>query len=173
MNIFSRIILYIAVFSVASALAGYVWCYSTNGQWAFTRLACTYPEPVVTEPDTTPTIADPSPTPVDHPLIRVDGPVAGSVISSPLAITGEASGAWYFEASFPVVLVDTNNNVLAQGIATATSNWMTADFVPFTASLTFVAPIVDNQGTLILKKDNPTDDAANDDSVEVPVLFFQ
>ena len=53
-------------------------------------------------------------------LIKVTEPTPNQVISSPLSISGQARGTWYFEASFPVVLEDANGKVLAQIPAQAT-----------------------------------------------------
>ena len=39
-------------------------------------------------------------------LIRVFSPVENQEITSPLTIEGEAVGNWFFEASFPVFLVN-------------------------------------------------------------------
>ena len=71
-------------------------------------------------------------------------------------IEGQAKGFWFFEASFPVKLVDEDKKNLAQGIATAQSDWMTTDFVPFRAELKFDSA-KQKAGFLILQKDNPED----------------
>ena len=106
-------------------------------------------------------------------LIRLASPLPGAQISSPVTITGEARGIWYFEASFPVFLTDWDGKIVAQGIATAQSDWMTADFVPFVATLTFDTADISGQysdkGTLILKKDNPSGLPEHDDALEIPV----
>ena len=106
-------------------------------------------------------------------LIRVSSPLPNQEVSSPLTITGEARGNWYFEASFPVFLTDWDGKILAQGIAQAQGEWMTAEFVPFVATLNFVADknAYSNRGTLILKKDNPSDLRKFDDSLEFPVII--
>ena len=118
-----------------------------------------------------------NPVPIDNKgaedksdLIRVDYPKPGDVISSPLVVKGEASGSWYFEASFPVVLEDGNGKVLAEGHADAKGDWMTNDFVPFTATLKFTKP-TSPTGTLILKKDNPSGLPEHDDELRVLVRF--
>lgn len=103
-------------------------------------------------------------------LIRLTSVQPNQTIASPLTLTGEARGYWYFEASFPVELYDSNNLLLASGIATAQGDWMTENFVPFTTTLTFSQPVTAT-GSLILKKDNPSGDPANDDSLVVPVVF--
>ncbi|MFA4846120.1 MAG: Gmad2 immunoglobulin-like domain-containing protein [Patescibacteria group bacterium] len=104
-------------------------------------------------------------------VLRVTSPLKDSFITSPLTITGEAPGTWYFEASFPLVLVDWDGLIIAQGHAEAQSNWMTEAFVPFVATLTFTTPDYGENGTLILQKDNPSGLPENDDAVEVPIRF--
>lgn len=103
-------------------------------------------------------------------LIRIESPRPGQEISSPLQILGEARGFWFFEASFPIELQDKNGNVLAIAIATANGEWMTKDFVPFTATLEFTTPI-SASGRLILKKDNPSGLREHDDTLIVPIKF--
>ena len=104
-------------------------------------------------------------------LIVLTSPAPFEIITSPLTITGKARGTWYFEGSFPVVLVDWDGKIVAEGIATAQGDWMTEDFVPFTATLTFTKPEMGAHGSLILKKDNPSGLPEHDDALEVPILF--
>jgi len=104
-----------------------------------------------------------------NPNVVLTSPQPNSVVTSPLTLTGEAAG-WYFEASFPVKLLDGNGNLLAQGPATASGDWMTTDFVPFTATLTFATPAT-TTGTLVLEKDNPSGEPQYAQSVSIPVQF--
>ena len=106
-------------------------------------------------------------------LIRLESPRPNQVIGSPLVITGEARGYWFFEASFPVFLTNWDGLIIAQGIATAQDEWMTGDFVPFKATLNFVVDenVYSNRGTLILQKDNPSGLPEHDDALEIPVLI--
>lgn len=99
--------------------------------------------------------------------IRVSAPSVHGVVTSPITISGEARGTWYFEATFPVKLVGENGDVLAQDHATADGDWMTEDFVPFTAALEFDARPQD--ATLVLMKDNPSGDPSRDDELRIPV----
>ena len=48
---------------------------------------------------------------------------------------------------------------------------MTEMFVLFESVIKFKKPRSGSQGTLILKKDNPTDRPEFDDALEIPVLF--
>ena len=110
-------------------------------------------------------------------LIQLTTPVPNGVVGSPLILTGEARGYWFFEASFPVSLTNWDGLIIAEGIATAQGEWMTEDFVPFTAELTFVTPYIEGtqefmkRGTLILKKDNPSGLPENDNALEIPIRF--
>lgn len=108
-------------------------------------------------------------------LIRLDSPLPNATISSPVTLKGEARGNWFFEASFPIYVTDWDGKIIGQGIATAEGEWMTTEFVPFTAKVTFdVAQISGNyakRGTLILKKDNPSGLPEYDDALEIPITF--
>ena len=106
-------------------------------------------------------------------FIRVNTPLPNQTIQSPLVILGEARGYWFFEASFPIILVDWDGLIIGQAIAQAKDDWMTEDFVPFEAVIEFEVPIVKNNGALILRKDNPSGLPENDDAFEVPVFFDQ
>lgn len=101
-------------------------------------------------------------------LIRVESPEPYEVVESPLFITGMARGTWYFEASFPVSLVDENGDVIASGIATAQDEWMTEAFVPFTATLIWSNTLAE-PAFVILQKDNPSGLPENDDELRIPV----
>lgn len=104
-------------------------------------------------------------------MIQIFSPRPNEGISSPLTITGEARGSWFFEGNFPVVLVDSTGEVIAEHYATAQGEWMTEDFVPFTSSIEFKKPTYTDskQWTLILKKDNPSGLPEYDDELKIPV----
>ena len=104
-------------------------------------------------------------------LIKVSSPISNTTVKSPLIVQGEARGSWYFEASFPIHLLDANGNEIISTPATAKGDWMTNNFVPFEATLTFARPSTPT-GTLVLQKDNPSGDPAHDDSISIPVRFY-
>lgn len=108
-------------------------------------------------------------------IIILNSPQPQTTVTSPLLITGTARGPWFFEASFPVFLLDANGNIIGQGVAQAESDWMTNDFVPFSATITFTADtqIIGDAGTLVLQKDNPSGLPENDDMLSVPVVIGQ
>ncbi|MEK7650605.1 MAG: Gmad2 immunoglobulin-like domain-containing protein [Patescibacteria group bacterium] len=106
----------------------------------------------------------------ENAKIKLTDPKSNQIVSSPLTVTGEARGTWYFEASFPVRLLDENGQELAVMPAQAQGEWMTENFVPFSVTLAFPTPATAT-GKLILQKDNPSGDPARDEQIEIPVRF--
>lgn len=104
-------------------------------------------------------------------LIQVTQPQVNETITSPVTVTGQARGYWFFEASFPIVVVDWDGKIIGEGYATADGEWMTEDFVPFTGTITFtVEPdVAYSRGTLIFKRDNPSGLPEHDDALEIPI----
>ncbi len=99
--------------------------------------------------------------------IMVELPFPGAVTGKEFSVIGRARGMWFFEASFPIEVRDRNNALLAQGIATAGSDWMTEEFVPFRADLKVLESYI-GPATLILKKDNPSGMPEKDASISFP-----
>jgi hypothetical protein len=106
----------------------------------------------------------------DHEMVDVTFPDTNSLVTSPIQVTGYARGGWFFEASFPVKVTDLDGNVLGQGVAQAKGDWMTDDFVPFTASVTYDRGSA-QKGYVVLEKDNPSGLPEHDDSLKIPVTF--
>ncbi len=106
-------------------------------------------------------------------LIILENPRPNQIIQSPLLIKGRARGMWFFEANFPVILVNWDGLIIAEGFATAKGDWMTEEFVPFEANLYFTIDkdIYSNRGALILKKDNPSGLPEHNDALEIPIIF--
>ena len=107
---------------------------------------------------------------IHNDIIKVISPLSNDLISSPLMIKGEARGPWYFEADFPIRIEDANGNIIAEHFATAKDEWMTENFVPFSAEIEFEVPDTE-EGFLILIKDNPSDKRELDDELKIPVRF--
>ncbi|PIQ91662.1 MAG: hypothetical protein COV70_02500 [Parcubacteria group bacterium CG11_big_fil_rev_8_21_14_0_20_39_22] len=114
---------------------------------------------------------------IGNELIRAYEPAENAVIESPVTISGNARGTWFFEASFSAVLVDWNGRIIAQGPVMAEGEWMTEEFVTFESSLEFTSPYTEGdpdfykRGTIILQKANPSGLPENEDAVEIPVRF--
>lgn len=100
--------------------------------------------------------------------ITVQTPFPGAVVGKEFSVLGEARGMWFFEASFPIELLDKDGKSLAIAVAQAQGEWMTENFVPFKADIkapeTYIGP-----ATLILRRDNPTGLPEYDASISFPI----
>ena len=116
-------------------------------------------------------------TPVDNmktltgDMIRVSEPLPNVLVQSPLTIKGSARGSWFFEASFPIKIFDSKGKQLGFAVAQAQGDWMTTDFVPFTATLTFDTPTTE-KGVVVFQKDNPSGLPENNRTFSVPIYFL-
>jgi hypothetical protein len=125
------------------------------------------PGPKVVQAPTTPAAA----ASLDD-LIVVNSPAPNSTMSSTtVTVSGKARGSWYFEATFPIELIDANGKILAQSAGHAESDWTTTDFVPFSVTLSFPAQPAGSHGTLVLTNDNPSGDPAKQKELDIPVGF--
>lgn len=103
-------------------------------------------------------------------MIAVDNPDRNQVVGKQFLVTGKARGGWYFEASFPVVILDKDGKVLVSSPAQAQGDWMTTEFVPFTATMT-IPVSYKGKATIILKKDNPSGLPEKDASISFPITI--
>lgn len=104
-------------------------------------------------------------------MIQVEAPVQGDMVALPLTVKGKARGGWYFEAMFPVKVVDDDGNVLATAGAQAVGDWMTNEFVPFEVTFENIDFGGATSGKIILEKANASGLPENDASVAVEVEF--
>jgi hypothetical protein len=103
--------------------------------------------------------------------VVVDSPKPNSKISSPLMVRGMARGMWFFEAVFPITLINKEGKEIITSQARAEGDWMTEKLIPFSAEIIFPLQNKGERGTLILKRDNPSGLPENDASVSIPVIF--
>src|SRR3989338_5413775 len=102
--------------------------------------------------------------------VIVTMPKLNQVVNNPLIVEGQARGNWFFEASFPIELVDDQGNILGQSYVQAQSDWMTENFVLFKGEINYQAATA-TVGKLIFKNDNPSGLPENDKKIEIPVLI--
>jgi len=103
--------------------------------------------------------------------VRVSFPGINEAISSPVTISGTVvAGGWFFEAVFPVKVLDGDGSVIGRDQAHAQGNWMTSAPVPFTATITFTKSKFAT-GTVLLEKDNPSGLPQNAGELRIPVRF--
>lgn len=134
-------------------------------------ILASYPRQCKTPNGQTFTETTPTPTSDVSDLIRVTSPAAYETLSSPFTVIGEARGSWYFEGSFPIKLLAENGSVLATTTGAATGEWMTNDFTPFRATISFVAARAGATGTLVLQNDNPSGKPELARELRIPVKF--
>jgi hypothetical protein len=103
-------------------------------------------------------------------LIVVSLPLPGNVTGKEFSIIGKARGTWFFEASFPVEVLDKDGKTLFSGGAHAEGDWMTTDFVPFKIDVKVPQSYI-GKATIVLKKDNPSGLPEHDASVMYPITI--
>ncbi|KKP64329.1 MAG: hypothetical protein UR61_C0048G0002 [candidate division WS6 bacterium GW2011_GWE1_34_7] len=97
-------------------------------------------------------------------------PLPNDEVDCSFAIEGEIPGGWFFEGVFPIKLVSGTGAEILTTQAKAVGDTYTDDFVKFTANIACTEKC-DGNAKLIFSKDNPSGEAANDDSFEIPVFF--
>jgi len=101
-------------------------------------------------------------------LIVPELPFPGAVVGKEFFVIGKARGNWYFEATFPVEVLDKDGKTIAWSFAQAQGEWMTEDFVPFKGEIkapeSYIGP-----ATLILHKDNASGLPEHDASISFPI----
>lgn len=105
----------------------------------------------------------------ENDKIRVSEPMVNATVSCPLHIEGEARGFWFFEASFPISLVDEDGDVITQDTIMTSDEWMTEDFVAFETDLYFTTD--STEGTLIIHRSNASGLPEFDEQIEIPLTF--
>jgi hypothetical protein len=103
-------------------------------------------------------------------FIHVSNPEPDASISRRIFLEGEARGSWYFEATFPVTLVDANENMLVETYAEADGEWMTDSFVPFRMEFDIPEPTT-RTGVLILKNANASGLPDRAMELRIPLKF--
>jgi hypothetical protein len=103
--------------------------------------------------------------------IIVTSPKPNQCVTSSLTVQGKATGSWFFEATFPISLVDTEGNQLATSKATAKGEWTTPKLVPFEGKLDFTVTKA-TKAKLVLQNDNPSGLPENAKKKEIPVTLM-
>ncbi len=102
--------------------------------------------------------------------ISLQQPDLSEPLKSPVKIKGTASGNYFFEGTFSIVLKDGDGKVIGRSNAHADDDWMQPGPVKFSATLKFAAPKTQT-GMLVFEKDNPSGLAENAYSEEFKIIF--
>ena len=103
-------------------------------------------------------------------LIFATAPKPGATLTSTILLKGFARGSWYFEAVFPIVVINKDGMTIGQGQGRADGDWMTNAFVPFSTEIDLKAPY-SGPAIIKLEKDNPSGDPSRDASLSIPVTL--
>ncbi|PIR82407.1 hypothetical protein COU20_02695 [Candidatus Kaiserbacteria bacterium CG10_big_fil_rev_8_21_14_0_10_59_10] len=101
-------------------------------------------------------------------MVQLDLIYPGVTVLPQFTVTGQARGMWFFEADFPIEVLDMEGNRIAMEIATAEGEWMTEEFVPFSA--TFDLGEYSGPATLVLHRSNASGLPEHDASMSVPIV---
>lgn len=146
-----------------------------TGAWYFTSHTAEAPEVGTGEPKAE-SQEKPAPVPMvvydnaTSDLIIVDFPTPGAIVGHAFTVTGVARGQWYFEADFPIEVRSAQGDTLLMLPATAQGEWMTTEFVPFTAPLT-IAATYSGPATLILHNHNASGLPEHERSLTIPIVI--
>lgn len=144
--------------------AGYTWCEIKQ------KCLRTWEEVCAVEvAPVSPALAEVAPQATFTTNALIKSPLRNELVTSPLKVEGQVGGAWFFEGSLPIKLVDNNDQQIVAGVAVAEDDWMTDKPVRFSANLVFSTKAT--SGYVILSKDNPSGLAANSGFIRVPVKF--
>lgn len=116
----------------------------------------------------------PAPEPVyqnaSADYIRVELPTPGAVTGKEFTIRGEARGSWFFEASFPIEILDQSGEVITTVLGTPRdgAEWMTSQFVPFSAQVSLPSTYM-GPATIVLIRDNASGLPEHDRSMAFPI----
>lgn len=102
--------------------------------------------------------------------IVVNEPQSNETVSSPLSVSGEAIGPWFFEGDFPIVIESDTGETLGESFVTADGEWMTEEYVSFGGTISF-DPMTFEAGELVFIKNNPSGLPEHDAEYRVPVRF--
>ena len=101
-------------------------------------------------------------------MIVVDSTVLEEYGYRHLVIKGKARGTWFYEANFPIQVLDGAGKVIATRYGNAEKDWMTNEFVPF-YSIIAVPTSYTGELTIQLKNNNPSDLREHDASLSFSV----
>lgn len=93
-------------------------------------------------------------------------------VELPIKIKGGAKGTWFFEASFPLKLVNQRGNVIISSYVMTDEEWMREDFISFETEMTSdqiaggASPYY-----LVLEKANPSGLPENADELSIPIYI--
>ncbi len=106
---------------------------------------------------------------IADPQLVLTHPLPYKTVPESFPVQGALRGTWYFEGSFPITIEQMDGTIVVEGYATALSDWMTENLVPF--QTTVVVPSeAPRTLVLVIKNDNPSGDPVRDKRIEIPIV---
>lgn len=129
-------------------------------------------EPVVTVPDNTEQTVVYRTGDLSN-QVTITSPEPAVQIASPVLVSGQAPGNWFFEGTAPVSVTNWDGLIVGEGYVMAEDDWMTTELVDFSGSVEFQIDesTVYNRGSLILRRSNASGLPEFDAAVEIPIVF--
>lgn len=90
-----------------------------------------------------------------------------------VTITGKLKGNYFFEGSAPVRIEDSTGKVILKTNLTATSDWMTQDYVSFKFTINptdFNPSDFGGDATIIIERDDPSGQSKNLMPIMIPIF---
>lgn len=105
------------------------------------------------------------------PSVDIENPAPLESVSSPINISGNAPGNWFFEAQLSVELQDQAGEIMAETSISTDENWMTTDQVPFSGIINYENPNNETNATLVIRSANPSGLPEKEKSLSIPLLI--
>jgi hypothetical protein len=94
----------------------------------------------------------------------------GEKVSGILTVTGSVKGGYFFEANILVNILDSNKNILKNGHANATTDWMTTEPVSFEGNIDFTG-LPKGPAYIEIHNDNASGLPENDKNILIPIII--
>jgi hypothetical protein len=101
--------------------------------------------------------------------IIVSMPRPYETVTASFGVTGKVRGFWAFEANLPMKLTEPNGTLISQTYTTVQGDWMTEDFVPFSAVID--AGSYRGDALLVIMRDNASGLPEHDREIAIPVVI--
>lgn len=102
--------------------------------------------------------------------VSVTQPELGATITSPVTVTGQAPGTWFFEAVLQFEILSDDGGVVGEEIFVTDEMWMTEDLLDFSLEIEFDSPDA-NLGFIKVIKHDVSDIPRNKNFFYWPISF--
>lgn len=127
-------------------------------------------------PETPPTVEEVPTVAIEtQQELKVLNIVKGDEVQSPVVIEGEAKASWFQDEKFPVLIWDSQERIIGNGVAQAKAEIdprNLEEMIPFIATVDFTLSDL-KTGYIVLQHRSPQGVVVSKGSVKIPVQFVQ